>query len=185
MRTFSGKRSALALAIAGVTAMSGLVVLQRPKQQVSSMILPSRAVSITGSVSVTVKTSPKINTKPTFSLHLERQPGLPVRLCRRYVRSDIAAFTAIEMAENGDSGHPNEIAFSSSNKAYDEDWSGDKSGISLYKAPRNLNMARYGRVRVIFSQPARRCWRRTGALCRVPIRVLKPGRTLTTVMRAR
>ncbi len=47
---------------------------------------------------------------------------------------DIAAFTAIEMAENGDSGHPNEIAFSSSNKAYDEDWSGDKSGISLYKA---------------------------------------------------
>lgn len=47
---------------------------------------------------------------------------------------DLAAFTAIEMAENGDSGHPNEIAFSSSNKAYDEDWSGDKSGISLYKA---------------------------------------------------
>ncbi len=30
--------------------------------------------------------------------------------------------------------HPNEIAFSKSNKAYDEDWSGDKSGISLYKA---------------------------------------------------
>ena len=47
---------------------------------------------------------------------------------------DIAAFTAIEMAENGDSGHPNEIAFSSRNKAYDEDYSGDKSGISLYKA---------------------------------------------------
>ncbi len=47
---------------------------------------------------------------------------------------DIAAFTAIEMAENGDSSHPNEIAFSKSNKAYDEDWSGDKSGISLYKA---------------------------------------------------
>ena len=47
---------------------------------------------------------------------------------------DIAAFTAIEMAENGDSGHPNEIAFSSRNKAYDEDYSGDKSGISLYKS---------------------------------------------------
>ncbi len=40
---------------------------------------------------------------------------------------DIAAFTAIEMAENGDSSHPNEIAFSKSNKAYDEDWSGDKA----------------------------------------------------------
>lgn len=47
---------------------------------------------------------------------------------------DLALFTAIEMAENGDSAHPNEIAFSSSNKAYDEEWSGDKSGVSLYKA---------------------------------------------------
>ena len=31
MRTFSGKRSALALAIAGVTAMSGLVVTPEAK----------------------------------------------------------------------------------------------------------------------------------------------------------
>ena len=54
---------------------------------------------------------------------------------------DIAAFTAIEMAENGDSSHPNEIAFSKSNKAYDEDWSGDKSGISLYKAAAKFKYA--------------------------------------------
>src|SRR5688572_13026818 len=47
---------------------------------------------------------------------------------------DIAAFTAIEMAESSESGHPNEIAFSNSNRAYDEDYSGDKSGVSLYKA---------------------------------------------------
>mgnify|MGYP002247866078 CR=1 FL=1 len=40
----------------------------------------------------------------------------------------------LKWPENGDSSHPNEIAFSKSNKAYDEDWSGDKSGISLYKA---------------------------------------------------
>lgn len=70
---------------------------------------------------------------------------------------DIAAFTAIEMVENGDSSHPNEIAFSKSNKAYDEDWSGDKSGISLYKAAVNLNTVRFGRGQVIFSQPVRRC----------------------------
>lgn len=31
MRTFSGKRSALALAIAGVTAMSGLVIAPEAK----------------------------------------------------------------------------------------------------------------------------------------------------------
>ncbi|MFU2318419.1 chitoporin ChiP [Rahnella sp. PCH160] len=47
---------------------------------------------------------------------------------------DIAAFTAIELAEASDSGHPNEIAFSSKNHAYDEDYSGDKGGVSLYKA---------------------------------------------------
>jgi hypothetical protein len=47
---------------------------------------------------------------------------------------DVAAFTAIEMAEASDSGHPNEIAFSSSNHAYNESYSGDKSGVSLYKA---------------------------------------------------
>lgn len=47
---------------------------------------------------------------------------------------DIAAFTAIEMGEAHDSGHPNEIAFSSKNRTYEEDYSGDKSGVSLYKA---------------------------------------------------
>ena len=51
-----------------------------------------------------------------------------------FIGFDIAAFSAIEMAENADSGHPNEIAFSSSNKAYKEDFSGDKSGLDLYKA---------------------------------------------------
>lgn len=67
---------------------------------------------------------------------------------------DIAAFTAIEMAENGDSSHPNEIAFSKSNKAYDEDWSGDKSGISLYKAAAKF---KYGPVwaRAGYIQPTR------------------------------
>lgn len=47
---------------------------------------------------------------------------------------DVGAFSAIEIAESKESGHPNEIAFSSNNRAYSEDYSGDKSGISLYKA---------------------------------------------------
>jgi hypothetical protein len=98
---------------------------------------------------------------------------------------DIAAFTAIEMAENGDSGHPNEIAFSSSNKAYDEDWSGDKSGISLYKAAAKF---KYGPVwaRAGYIQP-------TGQTLLAPhwsfmpgtYQGRKPGLTLTTAMRAR
>lgn len=40
MRTFSGKRSTLALAIAAVTAMSGWVVVPQPAQQALSMIQP-------------------------------------------------------------------------------------------------------------------------------------------------
>jgi hypothetical protein len=44
---------------------------------------------------------------------------------------DIAAFTAIEMAENGDSGHPNEIAFSSRNKAFQVEW----ERLVLYLSP--------------------------------------------------
>jgi len=47
---------------------------------------------------------------------------------------DLAAFTAVELAEASASGHPNEIAFSSRNRALSEDFSGDKSGVSLYKA---------------------------------------------------
>ncbi|ATA18850.1 outer membrane OprD family porin [Gibbsiella quercinecans] len=47
---------------------------------------------------------------------------------------DLALFTAVEMAESSASGHPNEIAFSSKNRTYAEDYSGDKSGVSLYKA---------------------------------------------------
>ncbi|EBZ0491442.1 outer membrane porin, OprD family [Salmonella enterica subsp. enterica serovar Infantis] len=46
---------------------------------------------------------------------------------------DVAAFSAIDMANNSAS-HPTEMSFSNSNKAYSEDWSGDKDGVSLYKA---------------------------------------------------
>lgn len=51
---------------------------------------------------------------------------------------DLAAFTAVEITENKNSAHPNEIAFSSKNKTYDEDYSGDKSDVSLYKAAAKL-----------------------------------------------
>ncbi len=98
---------------------------------------------------------------------------------------DIAAFTAIEMAENGDSGHPNEIAFSSRNKAYDEDWSGDKSGISLYKAAAKF---KYGPAwaRAGYIQPTgQTLLRRTGVLCQVPIRGRRPGLISTMARRAR
>ena len=136
MRTFSGKRSALALAIAGITAMSGLVVA--PQAQAAGFVDDS---TLTGGIyywqrerdrkDVTDNDKYKTNlAHSTWNANLDFQSGYAADM----FGLDIAAFTAIEMAENSGSGHPNEIAFSSSNKAYSEDWSGDKSGISLYKA---------------------------------------------------
>ncbi len=136
MRTFSGKRSTLALAIAGVTAMSGFMAM--PEARAEGFIDDS---TLTGGIyywqrerdrkDVTDGDKYKTNlSHSTWNANLDFQSGYAADM----FGLDIAAFTAIEMAENGDSSHPNEIAFSKSNKAYDEDWSGDKSGISLYKA---------------------------------------------------
>jgi hypothetical protein len=172
MRTFSGKRSTLALAIAGVTALSGFAMV--PDAKAEGFIDDS---TLTGGIyywqrerdrkDVTDGDKYKTNlSHSTWNANLDFQSGYAADM----FGIDVAAFTAIEMGESSESGHPNEIAFSSRNKTYDEDYSGDKSGISLYKAAANLNLARPGRARAIFSQPARRCWRRTGALCRVPIR---------------
>lgn len=98
---------------------------------------------------------------------------------------DVAAFTAIEMGESSESGHPNEIAFSSRNKTYDEDYSGDKSGISLYKAAAKFKFGPTW-ARAGYIQP-------TGQTLLAPhwsfmpgtYQGLKPVRTLTTAMRAR
>ncbi len=135
MRTFSGKRSALAMAIAGVTALTGFVAA--PQAQAAGFIDDS---TLTGGIyywqrerdrkDVTTNKYETNLSHATWNANLDFQSGFAWDV----IGFDIAAFTAIEMAENGDSGHPNEIAFSSKNKGYSEDYSGDKSGISLYKA---------------------------------------------------
>jgi hypothetical protein len=152
MRTFSGKRSALALAIAGMTAMSGLVIA--PEAKAAGFIEDS---TLTGGIYYWQRerdrkdvTEDKYKTNlshSTWNANLDFQSGYAADM----FGLDIAAFTAIEMAENGDSGHPNEIAFSSSNKAYKEDWSGDKSGISLYKAAAKFKYGPVWGARRIYS----------------------------------
>lgn len=130
MRTFSGKRSTLALAIAGVTAMSGLVIV--PQASAAGFIDDS---TLTGGIyywqrerdrkDVTDNDKYKTNlSHSTWNANLDFQSGYAADM----FGLDIAAFTAIEMAESSESGHPNEIAFSSKNKGYSEDYSGDKSG---------------------------------------------------------
>lgn len=187
MRTFSGKRSTLALAIAGVTAMSGFMAM--PEARAEGFIDDS---TLTGGIyywqrerdrkDVTDGDKYKTNlSHSTWNASLDFQSGYAADM----FGLDIAAFTAIEMAENGDSSHPNEIAFSKSNKAYDEDWSGDKSGISLYKAAAKF---KYGPVwaRAGYIQP-------TGQTLLAPhwsfmpgtYQGRKPGRILITAMLVR
>lgn len=87
MRTFSGKRSTLALAIAAVTAMSGWVVA--PHASAAGFIDDS---TLTGGIYYwqrerdrkDVTDGDKYKTNLSHSTW-KRQPGLPVRLCRRYV----------------------------------------------------------------------------------------------------
>ena len=106
------------------------------------------------------------NTKPTFltprNANLDFQSGYAADM----FGIDIAAFTAIEMNESSESGHPNEIAFSSKNKGYDEDYPAIRAGLAFIKQQLNLNTAQLGRVPVTFNQPGRLCWHRIGALCR-------------------
>ncbi len=70
----------------------------------------------------------------------------------------LAAFTAIEMAKTATlSVIQTEIAFSKRIKGYDEDYSGDKSGISLYKAAAKFKYGPIWARAGIFSLPVRRC----------------------------
>lgn len=187
MRTFSGKRSTLALAIAAVTAMSGWIVV--PQASAAGFIDDS---TLTGGIyywqrerdrkDVTDGDKYKTNlSHSTWNANLDFQSGYAADM----FGIDVAAFTAIEMAESSESGHPNEIAFSSKIKPTTKITLAIRAGSACIKLRRNLNMARYGLAAVISSQPGKRCWLRTGALCRVLTRVLKPAPILITAMPAR
>lgn len=154
MRMFSGKRSSLSLAIAGMTAMSGFAMTPEAsaegfiddstltggvyywqRERDRKDLSPTKTEKDLSGNDVTVKNpdykSYKTNlSHSTWNANLDFQSGYFADV----VGLDVGVFTAIEMGESGGSAHPNEIAFSSKNKVYSEDWSGDKSGISLYKA---------------------------------------------------
>ncbi|MBV4412373.1 OprD family outer membrane porin [Enterobacteriaceae bacterium YMB-R22] len=154
MRTFSGKRNTLALAVASVTALSGFVAMPETKaagfiddasltggiyywqrERDRKDLNPTKNEAALDGADVTVQNPDykkyKTNlSHATWNASLDFQSGYAADM----FGLDIGVFTAIEMAEASASAHPNEIAFSSSDRTYDEDWSGDKSGISLYKA---------------------------------------------------
>ncbi len=82
MRVFSGKRSTLALAIAGVTAMSGFMAI--PEARAEGFIDDS---TLTGGIYYWQRERDRKDVtdgdkyKPTFLTPLERQPRFSVWLC--------------------------------------------------------------------------------------------------------
>lgn len=136
MNAFNAKRKALALAIACATALPGLTFT--PSASATGFVDDA---TLTGGIyywqrqrdrkDVTDGDKYKTNlSHSTWNTNLDFQSGYAADM----FGIDVAVFAAIEMAESSESAHPNEIAFSNSHKVYDEDWSGDRSGASLYKA---------------------------------------------------
>ncbi|MFD1801713.1 OprD family outer membrane porin [Mixta tenebrionis] len=64
---------------------------------------------------------------------------------------DLAVFGAVEMSNSGPAA-PNEIGFSRGKTRWDEDWSGDRSGTSVYKAALKLQADDYW-LRAGYIQP--------------------------------
>jgi len=59
-----------------------------------------------------------------------------------FIGLDLAAFGAVELANKGPAA-PNEIGFSDANSRWEEKWTGDKNGISIYKAALKLKYQDY------------------------------------------
>ena len=185
MRSLRYKRSGIALAVASVTALGGLC---SPPVHAAGFIDDS---TLTGGIyywqrerdrTDIVEDKYKTNlSHSTWNANLDFQSGFAADM----FGLDIAAFTAIEMAENGDSGHPNESRSPQATKPTTKTGPAIKAVSAFIKLPVNLNMARSGRGLAGCSLPVRRCWRRTGALCPARIRALKRARILTTARRAR
>ncbi|STU62651.1 N-acetylglucosamine-regulated outer membrane porin [Klebsiella pneumoniae subsp. ozaenae] len=150
MRTFSGKRSTLALAIAAVTAMSGWVVA--PQASAAGFIDDS---TLTGGIyywqrerdrkDVTDGDKYKTNlSHSTWNANLDFQSGYAADM----FGLDIAAFTAIEMAENGDSGTRTKLPSRHVTKPMTKTIPAIRAASACIKPQRNSNMVRRGHVRL-------------------------------------
>ncbi|WP_392404506.1 chitoporin ChiP [Edwardsiella piscicida] len=141
MVTHRAKRSVLALAVAAATLGSGFMA---PSQAQAEGFIDDS--TMTGGIYYWQRERDRKDVETgqyktnlshsTWNASLDFSSGYAAD----FIGLDVGAFTAIEMAESAESSHPNEIAFSSINKGYDENYSGDKSGISLYKAAAKLKM---------------------------------------------
>nr|WP_034913368.1 OprD family outer membrane porin [Erwinia sp. 9145] len=74
----------------------------------------------------------------TFNANLDFSSGYAAD----FVGIDLAAFGALELSDKGPAA-PNEIGFSDANTRWDEAWTGDKNGLSLYKAALKIKHDKY------------------------------------------
>lgn len=74
----------------------------------------------------------------TLNANLDFQSGYAAE----FIGFDLAIFGAVEMANSGPAA-PNEIGFSKARSRWDEKWSGDTSGASVYKAALKLKYEDY------------------------------------------
>ncbi len=159
MMTHGAKRKTLALAISGVMLSSGFYAM--PEASAAGFIDDS---TLTGSFYYWQRERDRKDMNPgskdykdyttnlshaTSNLSLDFSSGYAYDM----FGVDVGAFAVVEFAEASDSGHPNEIAFSSKNRTYDEDYSGDKGGVSLYKAAAKFKYGPYW-ARAGYIQPS-------------------------------
>ncbi len=136
------KKNAIASAVSlSLTAIGGSFVTA-PEAEAAGFIEDS---TLAGGIYYWQRERERRNTDPTsphydtYTTNLSHSTmNLNLDYASGYVEDmlglDLGIYGAIELAESQDSAHPNEIAFSKSDRTYDENWSGDKSGLSFYKA---------------------------------------------------
>ncbi|CCV60839.1 chitoporin ChiP [Yersinia enterocolitica] len=139
MVTHGAKRKTLALAVAG--ALLGTGFMAAPEAKAEGFVDDS---SLTGGIYYWQRQRDRKDLTPgsaeygkyvanlhhsTFNANLDFSSGYAADM----FGIDLAAFGAVEMTNSGPAA-PNEIGFSDAKTRWDEKWTGDKSGVSIYKA---------------------------------------------------
>ncbi|NHW59593.1 ChiP family protein, partial [Escherichia coli] len=74
----------------------------------------------------------------TFNANLDFSSGY----LGNFIGIDLAAFGAAELNNSGPAA-PNEIGFSDAKSRWDEKWTGDRSGMSVYKAAAKFKLGNF------------------------------------------
>ncbi|MGD8106817.1 chitoporin ChiP [Pantoea sp. FN0302] len=157
MRALTGKRKATGWSVSIITALSSLIIL--PPAHATGFL---EDASLTGAVYYWQRQRDRKDMDPasekygqyqanlhhaTFNSSLDFNSGYAAD----FIGLDVALFGAWEISNSGPAA-PNEIGFSKARTAWDEEWGGDRSGASLYKAALKMKVGDYW-LRAGYLQP--------------------------------